>query len=45
MNIAFLIIGLIVTLILIRIASYQELICKNQVQQAKLLRELIDENK
>ena len=32
-------------LILIRIANDQELICKNQVQQAKLLQELIDKNK
>lgn len=45
MNIAFLIIGFIVIYILIIIASNQELICKNQVQQAKLLRELIDKNK
>ena len=45
MNIAFLIIGFIVIYILIRIAGNQELICKNQVQQAKLLRELIDKNK
>ena len=45
MNIAFLIIGLIVILILIRIANDQELICKNKVQQAKLLQELIDKNK
>jgi len=42
MNIAFLIIGLIVIYILIRIASNQELICKNQVQQGKLLQELIN---
>lgn len=45
MNIAFLIIGFIVICILIRIASNQELICKNQVQQWKLLQELIDKNK
>ena len=42
MNIAFLIIGLIVIYILIGIVSNQELICKNQVQQGKLLQELID---
>ena len=45
MNIAFLIIGFIVIYILIRIASNQELICENQVQQARLLLELIDKNK
>jgi hypothetical protein len=45
MEIAYLIIGLIALFILIRIASYQQLICKNQVQQAKLLRELINKTK
>ena len=37
MNIVFLIIGLIVTYILITIADNQKVICKNQVQQTKLL--------
>ena len=45
MNIAFLIIGLIVIYILWTIALNQRVICKNQVQQGKLLRELIDKNK
>jgi len=39
MNIAFLIMGLIVIYILTTIASNQVLICKNQVQQTKLLLE------
>ena len=45
MNIAFLIIGLIVIYILWKIALNQKVICKNQVQQAKLLQKLIDKNK
>jgi len=42
MNIVFLIIGLIVIYILWTIALNQKVICKNQVQEGKLLRELID---
>ena len=39
MNIVFLIIGLIVIYILMAIANNQKVICKNQVQQTKLLLE------
>ena len=42
MNIVFLIIGLIVIYVLWTIALNQKVICKNQVQEGKLLRELID---
>tara|TARA_R100001198_G_C5187463_1_gene181496 strand:+ start:581 stop:730 length:150 start_codon:yes stop_codon:yes gene_type:complete len=42
MNIAFLIIGLTIIYVLIQIGHNQKVICKNQVQQAKLLQELIN---
>ena len=43
MNIVFLIIGLVVIYIIWTIALNQKVICKNQVQQGKLLKELINE--
>lgn len=42
MNIAFLIIGFTIIYVLIQIGHNQKVICKNQVQQGKLLQELID---
>jgi len=42
MNIAFLIIGLIIIYVLIQLGHNQKLICKNQVEQGKLLQELIN---
>jgi hypothetical protein len=42
MNIAFLIIGLTIIYVLIQLGHNQKVICKNQVQQGKLLQELID---
>ena len=42
MNIVFLIIGLIIIYVLMQLGHNQKVICKNQVQEGKLLRELID---
>ena len=44
MNIAFLIIGLIIIYVLIQLGHNQKMICKNQVEQGKLLQEIINQN-